>query len=41
MTDTAPEIRGGFPQIKPVEHVPPELGRFVAAMRRLEDSTSW
>ena len=39
MTDTAPEIRGGFPQIKPAEHVPPGLGRFVAAMRRLQDLT--
>jgi acyl-coenzyme A thioesterase PaaI-like protein len=37
--DTAPEIRGGFPQIKPVQHAPPELGRFVAAMRRLQDLT--
>jgi acyl-coenzyme A thioesterase PaaI-like protein len=39
MTDTAPEIRGGFPEIKPAEHAPPELGRFVAAMRRLQDLT--
>jgi acyl-coenzyme A thioesterase PaaI-like protein len=39
MTDTAPEIRGGFPQIKPVEKAAPELGRFVAAMRRLQDLT--
>jgi acyl-coenzyme A thioesterase PaaI-like protein len=38
MTDTAPEIRGGFPEIKPVEP-PPGLGRFVAAMRRLQDLT--
>jgi acyl-coenzyme A thioesterase PaaI-like protein len=38
MTDTAPEIRGGFPEIKPVE-MPPELGRFVAAIRRLQDLT--
>jgi acyl-coenzyme A thioesterase PaaI-like protein len=37
MTDTAPEVRGGFPEIKPAEHAPPELGRFVAAMRRLQD----
>jgi acyl-CoA synthetase (AMP-forming)/AMP-acid ligase II len=35
MTDTAPEIRGGFPEVKPVD-APPELGRFVAAMRRLQ-----
>jgi acyl-coenzyme A thioesterase PaaI-like protein len=43
MTDTAPEtaagIRGGFPQIAPVENAAPELGRFVAAMRRLQDLT--
>jgi len=38
MTDTAPEIRGGFPEVKPVD-APPELGRFVAAMRRLQDLT--
>ena len=38
MTDTAPETRGGFPEIKPVE-MPPELGRFVAAIRRLQDLT--
>jgi acyl-coenzyme A thioesterase PaaI-like protein len=40
--DTAPEtqsVRGGFPQIKPAERVPPGLGRFVAAMRRLQDLT--
>jgi acyl-coenzyme A thioesterase PaaI-like protein len=39
MTDTAPEIRGGFPEIKPVDHAPPGLGRFVAAMHRLQDLT--
>jgi acyl-coenzyme A thioesterase PaaI-like protein len=39
MTDTAPEIRGGFPEIKPVDHAPPRLGRFVAAMHRLQDLT--
>ncbi|MGB8391843.1 MAG: PaaI family thioesterase, partial [Mycobacterium sp.] len=39
MTDTAPEIRGGFPEIKPADDAPPELGRFVAAMRRLHDLT--
>jgi acyl-coenzyme A thioesterase PaaI-like protein len=38
MTDTAPETRGGFPELKPVD-APPELGRFVAAMRRLQDLT--
>ena len=39
MTDTAPEIRGGFPEIKPADDAPAELGRFVAAMRRLHDLT--
>jgi acyl-coenzyme A thioesterase PaaI-like protein len=38
MTDTAPEVRGGFPEVKAVD-APPELGRFVAAMRRLQDLT--
>jgi acyl-coenzyme A thioesterase PaaI-like protein len=38
MTDTAPEVRGGFPEVKPVD-APPELGRFIAAMRRLQDLT--
>ena len=37
MTDTAPEVRGGFPEIRPADHAPPGLGRFVAAMRRLQD----
>jgi len=39
MTDTAPEVRGGFPEIKPLDHAPPGLGRFVAAMQRLQDLT--
>jgi len=39
MTDTAAETRGGFPEIKPAEHAPPGLGRFAAAMRRLQDLT--
>src|SRR6201993_4432700 len=39
MTDTAPEVRGGFPEIKRVDHAPPGLGRFVAAMPRLQDLT--
>jgi acyl-coenzyme A thioesterase PaaI-like protein len=39
MTDTAPGVRGGFPEIKPADHAPPGLGRFVAAMRRLQDLT--
>jgi acyl-coenzyme A thioesterase PaaI-like protein len=38
VTDTAPETRGGFPELKPVD-APPGLGRFVAAMRRLQDLT--
>ncbi len=37
MTDTAPEVHGGFPDIKPADDAPPELGRFVAAMHRLHD----
>lgn len=39
MTDTAPEVRGGFPDVRPVEDAPAELGPFVAAMRRLQDLT--
>lgn len=39
MTDTAPEVRGGFPDVKPVEDAPAELGPFVAALRRLQDLT--
>ena len=39
MTDTAPEVGGGFPEIKPLDHAPPGLGRFVAAMHRLQDLT--
>jgi acyl-coenzyme A thioesterase PaaI-like protein len=39
MTDTAPGVRGGFREIKPADHAPPGLGRFVAAMRRLQDLT--
>jgi acyl-coenzyme A thioesterase PaaI-like protein len=38
MTDTAPELRGGFPELKPLD-TPPGLGQFVAAMRRLQDLT--
>ena len=37
--ETAPETRGGFPEVRPVEDAPPELGRFVAAMQRLQDLT--
>jgi acyl-coenzyme A thioesterase PaaI-like protein len=36
VTDTQPEIHG-FPEIKPV-HAPPELARFMTAMRRLQDT---
>jgi acyl-coenzyme A thioesterase PaaI-like protein len=36
MTDTAPEVRGGFPELKPME-APDDLGRFITAMRRLQD----
>jgi acyl-coenzyme A thioesterase PaaI-like protein len=39
MTEAAPGVRGGFPEIKPAEHAPAGLGRFVAAMRRLQDLT--
>jgi acyl-coenzyme A thioesterase PaaI-like protein len=39
MTDIAPEVRGGFPEVRPVEDAPPELGRFVAALHRLQDLT--
>jgi acyl-coenzyme A thioesterase PaaI-like protein len=39
MTDTASEIRGGFPEIRPLDHAVPELGRFAAALRRLQDLT--
>lgn len=39
MTDTAPEVRGGFPDVRPVEDAPAELGPFVAALRRLQDLT--
>ena len=39
MTDTAPEVRGGFPEVRPVEDAPAELGQFAAAMRRLQDLT--
>jgi len=37
--DTAPAARGGFPEVRPVEDAPPELGRFVTAMRQLQDLT--
>lgn len=37
--DTAAETRGGFPKVEPLDEAPPELGRFVAALRRLQDLT--
>src|SRR5947209_15263309 len=37
--DTAPAARGGFPDVRPVEDAPEELGRFVTALRRLQDLT--
>lgn len=37
--ETAPDTRGGFPEVRPVEDAPEELGPFVAAMRRLQDLT--
>ncbi|OBI38027.1 thioesterase [Mycobacterium sp. E1386] len=39
MTGTAPGVRGGFPDVNPVEDAPEELGPFVAALRRLQDLT--
>jgi acyl-coenzyme A thioesterase PaaI-like protein len=39
VTDTAPAARGGFPDVRPVEDAPEELGRFVTALRRLQDLT--
>jgi acyl-coenzyme A thioesterase PaaI-like protein len=39
VTETAPQIPGGFPDLEPADHTPPGLGRFVAAMRRLQDLT--
>ena len=37
--ETAPAARGGFPDVRPVEDAPPELGRYTAALRRLQDLT--
>jgi hypothetical protein len=39
VTDTAPAARGGFPDVRPIQDAPEELGRFVAALRRLQDLT--
>ena len=49
MTETAPPTRGGFPDVRPVEDAPPELGRFAEGLRRMQDlmvstnpeSSSW
>jgi acyl-coenzyme A thioesterase PaaI-like protein len=37
--DTAPAARGGFPDARPVDDAPAELGRFIAPLRRLQDLT--
>jgi hypothetical protein len=37
--ETASEARGGFPEVRPVEDAPAELGQFVSAMHRLQDLT--
>ena len=39
MTDAAPVTRGGFPDVRPVEDAPVELGRYVDALRLLQDLT--
>lgn len=39
MTETAPQTRGGFPDVRPVEDAPSELRGFVEALRRLQDLT--
>ncbi len=39
MTEAVPNVQGGFPEITPAEQAPPGLGRFVAALRRLQDLT--
>jgi acyl-coenzyme A thioesterase PaaI-like protein len=39
VTDTAPKVQGGFPDVRPAEHAPPGLDRFVSAMRCLQDLT--
>lgn len=39
MTNTAPAAKGGFPDVRPVEDAPGELGRFATALRRLHDLT--
>lgn len=37
-TDTASEIRGGFPDVRPLD-APPGLERYITALRRLQDLT--
>jgi acyl-coenzyme A thioesterase PaaI-like protein len=37
--ERAPETRGGFPEVRPVDDAPPELGHFASTMRRLHDLT--
>jgi hypothetical protein len=37
--ETVPETRGGFPDVRPAEDAPDELGQFVAAMHHLQDLT--
>ena len=39
MSETTAETRGGFPDVRPVEDAPEELGPFVAALHRLQDLT--
>jgi acyl-coenzyme A thioesterase PaaI-like protein len=39
VTDAAPAARGGFPDVRPLDDAPPELGRYIAALRRLQDLT--
>jgi acyl-coenzyme A thioesterase PaaI-like protein len=39
VTETVPPARGGFPDVRPVEHAPDELRRFAEAVRRLHDLT--
>jgi acyl-coenzyme A thioesterase PaaI-like protein len=37
--NAARTTRGGFPEVRAVDDAPPELGRFVAALHRLQDLT--
>lgn len=38
MTETADEIRGGFPDVRPLD-APPGLQRYISELRRLQDLT--